>query len=190
MPHHGQVSTADVARPRRARQTLSDMGRSLGLMAVVIAVLLFIGPARALIFPGADRRAAVDYSHELAGFTRVSGVQAAVPSSLPTSWRANAAELSSAPRLGEHLHIGWATPGSRFAGLDESTGDPARLVRSVLGRRGATVVAHRLIAGADWDIRQSYRGERAFTRSFGAVLVVVTGNATDAQLMLLAASLT
>jgi hypothetical protein len=189
MPHHGEVSTADVARPRRGRQTLSDMARSLGLMAVVIAALLFLGPARALIFPGADHRAPVDYSHQVAGFTTVSGVRAAAPSSLPASWTANAAQLSSSPRLGETLHIGWATPGSRFAGVDESTGDPALLVRSVLGRRGATVVGERLIAGALWDVRQSYRGERAFTRSFGAVLVVVTGNATDQQLVLLAASL-
>lgn len=185
----GDVSTADVVRPRRPRQRVSDMARSLGLMAVVIAGLLFLGPARALIFPGADRIAPVDYSHEVAAFAKVTTVPAVVPSALPSGWRANAAEISGSRRHGERLHIGWATPGSGFAGLDETTGAPTALVRSILGARGIVVVGHRTIGTASWDLRRSSRGEEALTRSFGPVFVVVTGSASDAQLTALARSL-
>ena len=183
------VSTADVARPRRVGQTVSDMARSLGLMAAVIVALLFLGPARALIFPGADRLAPVDYSLEVTKFTTGSGLPAITPSALPASWRANAARLSVSARLGEHLHIGWAVPGSRFAGLDEATGDPTLLLRSVLGAPAGTVVGQQVIDGAPWDVRRSARGEQALTHNFGSVLVVVTGSATGRQLTLLATSL-
>ena len=44
------------------KKSFADMVRSLGLMAVIVAALLFIG-ARYLIMPGsADRMPAVDYS--------------------------------------------------------------------------------------------------------------------------------
>jgi hypothetical protein len=173
---------------------MADMGRSLGLMALVIAGLLFIGPARALIIPGGDRRAPVDYAVEVAGFTKVTSLPAITPKALPSSWRANAATLTGSGSAGrgaaeEHLHIGWATPGSLFAGLDESTGDPTALVRQVLGRRGLAVIGHQLIGGRQWDMRRSQRGEPALTTAFGAVTVIVTGNATATQLRLLATSL-
>ena len=57
------VSSPDIARRRPARFVLGDMVRSLGLLAVVIIALLFIGPARTLILPGdRDRMPAVDYT--------------------------------------------------------------------------------------------------------------------------------
>jgi hypothetical protein len=174
----------------RARQTLRDMALSLGLMAVVIAGLLFIGPARALVLPGAHRMAAVDYADVAKGFGTVTHHAAVVPVRLPASWRANAARLTRATgAIGTCLHIGWATPGSLFAGLDECDGAPDRLVHSVLGSRGAAVRGTRGIGGSEWQTRVSQRGEQAVTRSFGAVFVVVTGSATDAQLSLLASSL-
>jgi hypothetical protein len=165
------------------------MARSLGLMAIVIVALLFLGPSRALIFPGADRRPPVDYRAQVTGFSQVTGLPAVVPSSLPTAWQPNAARLSSTPRLGEHLRIGWATPGDRFAGLDEADGDPVALIRLVLGHRGSTVQDQVQIGPVTWDVRASDRGERALTAGFGAVSVVLTGSATADQLRLLAASL-
>jgi hypothetical protein len=45
------------------------------------------------------------------------------------------------------------------------------------------------IAGRSWDVRSSGRGETVYTAAVGELLVVVTGDATDTQLRLLAASL-
>jgi len=182
------VPETEIARPQRARFALADMVRSLGLILVVIAALLFIGPARALIFPGKDRMAPVDYTGAVTGFDDVAGSRAVVPDSLPSNWRANAAgvdNISSAP----HLHIGWAVPGTAFAGLDEGTGNANALLRSVTGRdslnvRGTTTIGHNV-----WSVRRSDRGETVLTRNAGGTFVVITGNASDVQLRLLAASL-
>ncbi len=165
------------------------MVRSLGLMAVIVAALLFIG-ARYLIMPGsAERPPPADYTSVVQDFPRAAGAPVLAPSALPSNWRANAARLT-APSAGlTQLHIGWAVPGSRYAGLDEATGSPATLLSSVLGAPGLTVRGTTTIAGAVWQQRVSARGERAYTRQIGKVTVVVTGNATDDQLRLLVASL-
>ena len=171
------------------KKSLADMARSLGLMAVIVAALLFIG-ARYLIMPGsADRMPAADYSSELQSFPRLAGVAVLAPRGLPSSWRANAARLSSPGAGATQLHIGWALPGSRYAGLDEATGTPDSLLMSVLGARGRTVTGTTTIDGVSWQQRVSALGEQALTRQVGRLTVVVTGNASNDQLRQLAASL-
>ena len=171
------------------KKSLADMARSLGLMAVIVAALLFIG-ARYLIMPGsADRFPAADYSSVVHDFPAAAGAKVLAPVGLPSSWRANAARLTHPLPTETQLHIGWATPGSRFAGLDEANGDPSALLSAVLGAPGLTARGTTTIGGAAWQQRVSDQGEQAFTRQVGRVTVVVTGNATDAQLRTLAASL-
>jgi len=163
------------------------MGRSLGLMAVVIAVLLLIGPARTLVFPGGATMQPVDYSHRVAAFKDVAGIVLA-PTDLPPGWRSNVATFDSTGGRA-HLHVGFATPGSRFAGFDESNGPSAQLIRSVLGARGTAATGTTTIAGQTWEERRSRRGEQALTLTTGPLTIVVTGSATDAQLRALAGSL-
>jgi hypothetical protein len=183
------ASRAAIVKPRRPSQTFADMARSLGLMAVVIAALLLLGPARTLVFPGGAERDAVDYSQPLQAFERFTP-HALAPQGLPTQWRANA--VSFTPASGSQalrLHVGWATPGELFVGLDESTGSPAALVRAVLGRRGAAVSGQIQLAGLTWQHRVSDRGEDAYTATTGDVTAVVTGNGTPTQLRTLLAAL-
>jgi hypothetical protein len=59
----------------------------------------------------------------------------------------------------------------------------------VLGAVGSKLRGTTDINGAAWDIRTSDRHETAYTRTVGRVFIVVTGNATDAELRLLAGSL-
>jgi hypothetical protein len=177
----------DVVQPPRPAKTFTDMGRSLGLMAAVIAVLLLIGPARTLVFPGGAKMQPVDYTHQVTAFKKVAGIVLA-PTGLPAEWRANAASFHSTGGRAR-LHVGFATPGSRFAGLDESNGPAALLVSRVLGPRGAKAIGTTTVAGQTWDLRRSQRGEQALTTSTGPITVVVTGSATDAQLRTLAGSL-
>lgn len=179
-----------VARPKGLRESLLDMGRSLGLMAVIMAVVLFATPARGLIFPDRnDRMPAVDYSDVVSGFGQVTHHPALGPAGLPTTWRANAANLSGSSAADERLHIGFATPGSRYAGVDETTGDPAALIHDVLGPRGAATTGTTTIDGAVWDVRTSDRGERSLTRTVDGLTIVVTGNARPADLDVLCGSL-
>jgi len=171
------------------RKSFGDMARSLGLMAVIVAALLFIG-ARYLIMPGsAERPPAADYTSVVHDFPRAAGAPVLAPTSLPSAWRANAARLTIPTQGVTALHIGWAVPGSRYAGLDEATGDPNVVVTGVLGHRGATVTGVTTIGTAAWQQRTSDLGEHALTRRAGGLTIVVTGNAGDAQLRLLAASL-
>jgi hypothetical protein len=176
-------------RDAQMKKSLADMARSLGLMAVIVAALLFIG-ARYLIMPGAaDRMPAADYSSELQAFPRVAGAPALAPTGLPAGWRANAARMTAPAPGTTQLHIGWALPGSRYAGLDEATGTPDTLLTSVLGARGLAVTDAVSIDGDTWQRRVSSLGEQALTRQVGRLTVVVTGNGTDAQLRQLASSL-
>src|SRR4051812_50067873 len=97
----------DVVQPTRPAKTFSDMGRSLGLMAVVIAVLLLIGPARTLVFPGSAKMQAVDYSHRVTAFKEVAGIVLA-PTDLPPGWRAEPRAFFSPPRRPGPLPWVWA----------------------------------------------------------------------------------
>jgi Protein of unknown function (DUF4245) len=186
-PAGDPARAVDVVRPTRPVKTFTDMARSLGLMAVVIGALLLIGPARTLVFPGSARMQPVDYSHRVAAFKDVVGTVLS-PTDLPRGWRANAASFDARGDRA-HLRLGFATPGSLFAGLDESNGPPAQLVSSVLGPPGARVIGTTTIGGETWDVRRSQRGEEALTLRTGPLTLVITGSATNEQLRTLAGSL-
>ena len=157
-------------------------------MAVVIAALLLLGPARTLVFPGSAKLQPVSYDDQVRAFGRVAGSVLA-PVGVPHSWRANAASFDSSSGGQAHLHVGFATPGSRYAGLDETNGAAADLIARVLGPQGASVRGTASIGGEVWQIRRSQRGEEALTTTTGGLTVVITGNATDAQLRTLAGAL-
>ena len=163
------------------RQAFGDMGRSLGLILLVIAVLLLIGPARTLVFPSRGEWKPVDYSSQVRAFERLAGRQPLVPTGLPASWRANAATVAPTKSGDARLHVGFAVPGEHFAGLDEWTGGVGRLP----GKTAGTID----VAGVAWQRGTTARDEMFLTRTDGDLTVVVTGDATLLQLQLLAAAL-
>lgn len=179
-----------IARPKGLRDSLVDMGRSLGLMLLILAVVVLVTPARGLIFPDRnDRMPATDYSDVVSGFAQVTHQPAFAPAGLPASWRANAAYLTGSSAKDERLHIGFVTPGSHFAEVDETAGGGGALIADVLGKRAATATGTATIGGETWDVRTSDRGERSLTRVAGAVTIVVTGDARPTDLDRLCASL-
>jgi hypothetical protein len=181
------VTSTDVVRPKRGRESVADMVRSLGLIVVIVAVTLIFVPG--LLHPGKSQRfPAVDYSDYVSGFHQLTGKAALTPSSLPSGWRANAGALTGTPAT-EHLHIGWAAPGTSYAGLEESVEPMPGFATSVLGARGARVTGQARIGGATWQTRTSSRGEYSLSRTVRGIAVVITGSGSDAELQLLAASL-
>ena len=164
-----------------------DMVRSLGLIAVIIAITLIFVPS--LLHPGkSERFPAVDYSDYVSGFKTVTGHSALTPMPAPKGFAANAGALTG-PKAAEHLHIGFATPGAKYAGLEESVAPATSFARSVIGASGAIAIGQVAIDGVAWKVSTSTRGEYSLRRTFGAVTVIVTGSATVPQLQSLAASL-
>jgi len=179
-----------VARPKSLRESLLDMGRSLGLMLLILAVVMLLTPARGLIFPDRnDRMPATDWSDVVSGFGQITHRMAFTPAGLPSSWRSNAAYLTGSSAADERLHIGFVTPGSHYAEVDETAGDGAALIADVLGKRGAATAGTATIGGVAWDVRFSDRGEMARTWIIDGMTVVVTGDAPAADLDRLCASL-
>jgi hypothetical protein len=176
-----------IAVPKRGSETALDMVRSLGLIAVVVAVTLIFVPG--LIHPGrSDRAQPVDYSDFVSGFHQVTERTALTPASLPAGWRANAGDLTG-PKAAEHLHVGFAVPGSEYGGLEESVAPAVTFARSVLGASGAIPIGRVTLGGASWAVSTSSRGEYSLRRTVHGVTVIVTGSATAQQLQTLAASL-
>jgi Protein of unknown function (DUF4245) len=180
-------TTEVVKPPKRGSQTALDMVRSLGLIVVILAVTLAFD--KGLFHPSKSEQFPVtDYSDYVQGFKQVTNQAALVPTPQPTGWRSNAAALTG-PDLAEHLHIGWATPGSNYAGLEESVAPLATFVPTVLGKRGSTVTGLTVIAGSSWQTRTSSRGEYSLSRTINGIAVVITGSEPQAGLRSLAASL-
>jgi hypothetical protein len=176
-----------VVRPKRVAATVWDMVRSLGVMAVVVALTLVFVPG--LLHPNKSQRfPAVTYSDDTEGFHQVTGQRALVPTGLAKLWYANSASLSHSGAHA-HLHIGWVTPTNAYAALEESNDRSAPFIVAILGQRGATVAGTQDVNGVAWDRRVSARGENSLTRKIGAITVVITGSATTAQQEALAGSL-
>lgn len=181
------MTVAETPGRRRRGQSVGDMVRSFGLMAIVVAVTLVFVPG--LFHPSASQRfPRVDYSDYVTGFRQLTGRAALVPAGLPSDWKANAARLTG-KRHNAHLHIGWAVPGSEYAGLEESVIPASEFIRSALGARALAVTGFQQIDGVAWQRRTSSRGEPALTRTTAGLTLVVTGSATPQQLATLAASL-
>ena len=181
------MTAAEVERPKRGRESIADMIRSLGLVSIVIAATLIFVPG--LFHPSKSQRyPGVSYADYVAGFHQLSGRTALTPRSLPKGWAANAAALTGT-KTTAHLHIGWATPGAKYAGLEESVASASAFVPATLGVQLATVTGSVAIGDATWGTVRSARGEYSLTRTIRGITVVITGSATVTQLQLLAASL-
>jgi hypothetical protein len=163
------------------------MVRSLGLIAVIVAVSLIFVPG--LLHPSKSQRfPAAPFSDYVTGFHEITGKTALAPKPVPKGWYANAGAISGS-KATAHLHIGWVTPGAKYAGLEESVQRPSVFVPAVLGRGGGVATGSVAINGRTWQTSTSARGEHSLSTTIGGITVVITGNATDGQLQQLAGSL-
>jgi len=181
------VTSTDVVKPKSAKDTMFDMVRSLGLIAVILAVTLLFVPG--LLHPSKSQRVQpVDYSDVVIGFKQVTGQLAYAPTNLPTTWKATSRSLTHKGSYA-HMHVGFVAPDNNYAGLDEATGDPTTFVQSILGHRGLTQTATTTINGSTWSERTSQRGETSLVRTTKGLTVVITGSTNPANQQALAASL-
>ncbi|HVW80715.1 MAG TPA: DUF4245 domain-containing protein [Mycobacteriales bacterium] len=182
-----EAEPAAVVGPKRITATLWDMVRSLGVMAVVVALTLVFVPG--LLHPNKSQRfPAVSYSDYTIGFKQISGVPALVPSGLASGWYANSGALTHEAAVA-NLRIGWVTPAKHYLALDESNGPASQFISRVLGTDGLRVTGREPIGDATWTESTSDQGERSISRTVNGITVVITGSGTAAEQAALAGAL-
>lgn len=165
--------SADVPRAKRGSQTVADMVRSLGLVLLVVALALVLGPGRALLFPSRNERALpIDYRSVIEQAGLRAGLPLRAPAPLPAGWSPNAARVDGA-RGSVTLHVGFVTPAKEYVALDEAQRSAAAWVASVLGAPARDTGPATQPAG--WQLWRTNGGHEALVREQRGVVVVVSG---------------
>lgn len=162
---------------------MSALGCLLAAAVIVVAIPV----------PHAAEPAAISYRGDLASLVRLAPYPAVAPAGLPGSWVPVSSGLAVGGANGAGTvtwSLGYMTPGGLLASVEETNASPAAFIRRMTNR-GTTAGPARL-AGLTWTLVSTpSRGQRSldYTSVPNRFTVVVTGNATWAQLRELAASL-
>ena len=163
-----------------------------GGRSVLVCLLLTAFIIAAVPLQHAGSPVTVSYQHDLATMTRAARYPVVAPAGLPLSW----SPVSSAVALGgangpgtATWHLGFATPSGTLASVEQSDAAAAAFVRRMTNS-GTPAPAAR-IAGLLWRASvNAGRGQRSLYRTgLDGSTLIVTGNASWAQLRVLAASL-
>jgi len=161
---------------------VSALGCLLAAAVIVVAIPV----------PHAAEPAAVSYRSDLASLVRLAPYPAVAPAGLPGSWVPVSSGLAVGGANGAGTvtwQLGYMTPSGSLASLEETNASAPAFIRRMTN--DGTALAPLRLASQTWDLSSApSRGQRSmyYTSSAGRT-VVVTGNATWAQLSELAASL-
>ena len=161
-------------------------GAALGcLLAAAIVVV-------AVPMPHAAEPVTVSYRGDLARLVALAPYRAVAPAGLPGSWQPVSSGLAVGGANGPGTitwQLGYLTPGRWLASLEETNASAAAFVRRMTN--DGTALAPLRLAMRTWHLSSTpSRGQRSmYYTSPAGYTVVVTGNATWAQLRELAASL-
>ena len=164
------------------RGGLAALGCLLGAAVVVVAI-----PA-----PHAAEPVTVSYRGDLAALARLAAYPAVAPAGLPASWQPVSSSLAVGGANGAGTvtwHLGYMTPDGSLASLEESNASAGGFVRRMTN--DGTPLPSTRLATMIWGVSATpSRGQRSmYFTSPAHFTVVVTGNATWAELRELAASL-
>jgi hypothetical protein len=178
------VSTQSEATARPYGPRRSFLGLVWALAPVLVILLLLVwwqqGSASPVI--SVDPRPDITYAR------RVSPVPLPAPGPVPGDWRATSSRVDAPAgeqkRSPVTLVVGYLTGGDKFAQV--VVGDrPARTVLLEVAP-GATADGSVAVGSARWDAYRNERGERVLVTTLGKAAVLVTGDAPDGDLALLA----
>jgi Protein of unknown function (DUF4245) len=158
------------------------------LLAAAIVVV-------AIPVPHAAEPVTISYASDLAKLARLAPYPAVAPVGLPSTWQPVSSGLAVGGASGAgsagtvSWQLGYLTPGGSLASLAESNAGAARFIRRMTN--DGTALAPVRLAGRTWRLVSTpARGQRSMYCTPGAgYAIVVTGNASWAQLRELAASL-
>lgn len=164
------------------RGAVSALGCVLGAAIILVAIPM----------PHAAEPVTVSYRGDLATLARVARYPAVAPVGLPGSWQPVSSRLTVGGADGAGTvtwHLGFMTPDGSLASLEESNANAAAFIRRMTN--SGTVLGPAHLAGQTWTLSSApARGQRSvYYTSPAEMTVVVTGNATWAELRELAASL-
>ena len=164
------------------RGSVSVLGCLLGAAIIIVAV-----PA-----PHAAVPVTVSYAGDLARLALLAPYPALAPAGLPASWQPVSSALAVGGADGPGTvtwQLGFMTPDGALAALAESNASAAAFVRRMTND-GIALALTRL-AGQTWSLSSApARGQRSmYLTSAAGFTVVVTGNASWAELRELAAAL-
>ena len=161
---------------------LAALGCLLAAAVIVVAI-----PA-----PHAAEPVTVSYRADLATLTRVAPYPAVAPHGLPASWQPVGSGLAVGGANGAGTltwHLDFTTPDGLLASLEETNAYAGAFVRRMTNN--GTALAPSSVDGRTWNLSATpARGQRSmYLTSPAGFTVVVTGNASWAELRQLAASL-
>jgi len=174
------VNTAVASKV--VRGSASVLGCLLGAAIIVVAV-----PA-----PHAAEPVTISYAGDLARLARLAPYPAVAPAGLPASWQPVSSGLAVGGANGPGTvtwQLGFVTPDGALAALAESNASPAAFVRRMTN--DGIALAPTRLAGQIWRLSSApARSQRSmYLTSAAGFTVVVTGNASWAELRELAAVL-
>ncbi len=166
---------------------LAGLGCVLGAAVLVVAI-----PA-----PHTAQPVAISYRGDQAALARLAPYPAVAPAGLPAAWTPVSSDLTTGGPAGAGTvtwALGYMTPGGALASLEETNASAAPFVRRMTNNGTVLLPAQPAPAGPGgraWTFSATpARGQRSmYATSPAGFTVVVTGNATWADLRLLAVSL-
>jgi len=164
------------------RGAVSALGCLAGAAIIIVAVPV----------PHAAEPVTISYSGDLATLARLAPYPPVAPAGLPASWQPVSSGLAVGGANGAGTvtwQLGFMTPDGALAALEESNAGAAAFIRRMTNDGTPLGSAH--LAGRTWTLSSApSRGQRSMScTSPAGMTVVVTGNATWAELRELAASL-
>jgi uncharacterized protein DUF4245 len=173
---------------RMLRGGLAALGCVLGAAVLVVAI-----PA-----PHAAQPVAISYRGDQAALARLAPYPAVAPAGLPAAWTPVSSDLTTGGAAGAGTvtwALGYTAPDGALASLEETNASAAPFVRRMTNNGTVLLPAPPpsppRLDGQAWTFSAApARGQRSmYATSPAGFTVVVTGNATWADLRLLAASL-
>jgi Protein of unknown function (DUF4245) len=167
---------------RIARGSVSALGCLLGAAVIIVAV-----PA-----PHAAEPVTINYAGDLARLSRLAPYPAVAPAGLPASWQPVSSGLAVGGANGPGTvtwQLGFMTADGALAALEETNAAAAAFVRRMTN--DGTELPPARLNGQTWRLSSApSRGQRSmYLISTAGFTVVVTGNATWAELRQLASAL-
>ena len=174
----------DVATDKkRGSEVVSDMVRSLAVVAVIIVPLWLLIPHHTH-----QHVTVIDYSAALSETRRVSTLPVLAPAGLPARWRPTSVSSSGGSGQPVTFHLGYVTPAGDYAALEESDRPAAGYLVSLEGKTPTLLTPVR-VGPTSWRQVRGTDGRLALVAPPAPMTVVVKGTASLAELTSLAASL-
>ena len=168
---------------RQRLRTPANLWRALlPLLALVAVVVLLNRPGE----QASEGVHVIDPGPAITAAQRQAGFAVLTPSGLGDRWRPTSTELAPAGPSGPAtFRIGYVSPAGKYAELLQSADAPDAVAARYgpLAAAGATS-----IGGARWQQYDTKGGGGLLRHTFGAVTVIVTGSASQPELVELAGS--